>query len=55
MDELGAKRVLFGTDAPFCDPMVEIKKVLLAGLTEEQLDHVMYKNAVRLMGLEESL
>ncbi len=55
VDELGAKRVLFGTDAPFCDPMVEIKKVLLAGLTEEQLDHIMYKNAVRLMGLEESL
>ena len=53
VDELGAERVLFGTDAPFCDPMVEIKKVLLAGLTEEQLEYVMYKNAVRLMGLEE--
>ncbi len=53
VDELGAERVLFGTDAPCCDPLVEIKKVMLAGLTEEELEYVMYKNAVRIMGLEE--
>lgn len=53
VDELGAERILFGTDAPCCDPLVELRKVLLAGLTEEELEYVLYKNAVRLMKLEE--
>lgn len=53
VDELGADRILFGTDAPCCDPLVELKKVLLSGLTEEELEYVLYKNAVRIMKLEE--
>ena len=51
--EVGADRVLFGSDAPCCDPMVEIEKVKLAGLSEEEEELVFYKNAVRLMGLED--
>ncbi len=42
----------FGTDAPCCDPLVELKKVLLAKLTEDELENILYKNAVRIMGLE---
>ena len=52
VDELGAGRILFGTDAPCCDPLVELKKVLLAKLTEDELENILYKNAVRIMGLE---
>ena len=26
VDELGAERIFFGTDAPCCDPMVELKR-----------------------------
>ena len=53
VDELGADRIFFGTDAPCCDPLVELKKVLLAGLTDGELEQVLYKNAVRVMGLED--
>ena len=53
VDELGAERIFFGTDAPCCDPIVKNKKVLLAGLSEEELEKVLYQNAVRVMGLEE--
>ena len=53
VDELGPEKVLFGTDAPCCDPLVELKKVQLAGLTREELESVLYKNAVRIMKLED--
>ena len=53
VDALGPQKIFFGTDAPCCDPLVELKKVLLAGLSEEELDYVLYKNAVRVMRLEE--
>lgn len=52
VEELGADRIFFGTDAPCCDPLVELKKVKLAGLSGKQLEMVLYKNAVRVMGLE---
>ena len=53
VDALGPQKIFFGTDAPCCDPLVELKKVLLAGLSEEELDYVLYKNAIRVMRLEE--
>ena len=53
VNELGSERVIFGTDAPCCDPLVELKKVQLSGLTEEELEYVLYKNAVRIMKLDD--
>ena len=53
VDAIGAERVFYGSDAPCCDPLVEIEKVKLAGLTREQQELLFYKNAVRVMGLEE--
>ncbi len=53
VEELGADRIFFGTDAPCCDPSVELKKVQLAGLEERDLEKVLWKNAVRVMKLDE--
>ena len=49
VDEIGADRVLFGTDAPFCDPLVELKKVEYAGLTEQEFEKVCSLNGLKLL------
>jgi uncharacterized protein len=46
---LGAERVLFGSDAPGCPVPVELAKVRLAGLTDEQLELVLGGNALRIL------
>jgi hypothetical protein len=51
VDRLGAEKVLFGTDAPCCDIKLEIMKVKLAGLTQEQEALVMYKNYAKMMNI----
>lgn len=48
-DTVGSERVLFGTDAPFHHPSVEIQKVLISGLSESEQENVFYGNAMRLM------
>lgn len=53
VDAIGPHRVLFGTDAPYCDPLVELEKVKLAGLTPEEYELVCSKNGLRLLGLAE--
>lgn len=44
-EEVGADRILFGTDFPFHHPSVEIQKVLTCGLDEEAQESVFYRNA----------
>jgi predicted TIM-barrel fold metal-dependent hydrolase len=51
VDRLGAEKVLWGTDAPCCDIGHEIKKVELAGLTEQQQRLLFAENYARLMGI----
>ena len=48
--EVGADRVMFGTDAPFHPAAVEEMKVLSSGLSEEEMENVFYHNCARLMG-----
>ena len=50
-DEIGHDRIMFGTDAPFHHPTVEIQKVLTSGLDENELNDVFYNNAAKLMSL----
>lgn len=52
VDELGKERIFFGSDAPCCDPAVEIFKVQNAGLTEEEMEYLFHKNAERVMHLD---
>ena len=44
VDTVGAKKVLYGSDAPCCDIRLEIEKVKLAGLTQEEEDCLFWKN-----------
>jgi len=49
VDQLGDRRVLYGSDIPFHDPSVEITRVSAAGLGREQLERVFYFNAKELL------
>ena len=52
---LGAERVAFGSDAPFCMMCAEVGayKAMLKDmeLTDEEVDKVMYRNIARLIGI----
>lgn len=50
VDQLGAKRVCMGTDWPYKPQYNEIHKFEYLNLSEEQLEHIYYKNAARLWG-----
>lgn len=47
----GVDHVLFGTDFPMWDSEEELERLYALGLTEEELDLILYKNADRLFGL----
>ena len=47
----GADRVLFGTDSPWADQSVYVKRLLSCGLNVDELEKIMAGNAVRLIGM----
>lgn len=49
VSRIGAERVLFASDGPGCRPGLELRKVLMAGLSTEQLRLVLRDNIVNLM------
>jgi len=51
VDRLGIEKVLWGTDAPCCDILHEIKKIELAGLNEKQQQLIFAENYAHLMGI----
>ncbi len=52
VSELGADRVLFGSDLPGDNPVLEVEKVRLAGLSSDAERKVLSENAARLLGLK---
>lgn len=52
VDIIGAERLLFGTDQPPVSPIVELKKLELAGLTDEEKDRILCKNTAEMMGMK---
>lgn len=48
----GADRVLFGTDFPMWDPGEELRNIRGLGLTEDELEKVLHRNAEALLGLK---
>ncbi|WP_040198070.1 amidohydrolase family protein [Candidatus Soleaferrea massiliensis] len=46
-----AKMILFGTDSPWDNQAEELQRMRETGLTPEQLDCILYKNAERLLSL----
>ncbi len=47
----GVEKVLFGTDAPLARPSEEIKRLIELGLTDDELELILWKNAERLLDL----
>jgi hypothetical protein len=45
VDRVGPSRVLYGSDAPFHHPAVEILRVQVSGLDDKLLDRVFSTNA----------
>lgn len=51
-DTVGRDRIMFGTDAPFHHPTIEMQKVITSGVNEKGLEDIFYNNAAKLMGLQ---
>ncbi|MEQ8171224.1 MAG: amidohydrolase family protein [Candidatus Eremiobacterota bacterium] len=47
--QIGAERVLFASDGPGCDPLLEKKKVELAGLSKKELKLLFSENIIRIL------
>ena len=47
----GAERMVYGTDYPLWDPVVEVKRFMELDLTGEQFDQICHKTAEHLLGL----
>ena len=50
----GADRVMFGSDYPMWDPAFELNEMLSCGLTDDELEKVLYRNAERFSGVKVS-
>ena len=48
----GVDRVLFGTDYPMWNVDTEVKRFMSLGYGKEDADKILYKNAVKVYGLE---
>ena len=53
MGKHGADKILFATDFPWHSPKNDSEYIKSIGLDDEALNLILYKNAVRLLGLEE--
>jgi predicted TIM-barrel fold metal-dependent hydrolase len=51
---LGADRLLFGSEYPLQHPDVELAKFRAAGLTPADWDRIVWRNALRVLNLEDS-
>lgn len=52
VEELGPERVLFGTDMPTDNPLLEVEKIKYADLDKEAEEMIFYKNIARLLNLD---
>lgn len=50
----GASRVLFGTDYPMGNPALELSLMISLGLSDDELEQVLYKNAENFTGVKVS-
>jgi len=49
VERVGASRVLYASDGPGCDPTIEVHKVRMAGLTEEEEAALFYRNITSIL------
>ena len=48
----GADRVMFGSDYPMWDPGLELEEMRACGLSDDELERVLWRNAVAFTGIE---
>ena len=51
-EQVGSDRIMWGLDAPFHHPTVEMQKAIVSGLSDAQLEDVFYNNAKKFMELK---
>ena len=51
-DRLGPEKILFSSDAPFCDQTQEMDKIRYVTKNEEHLEMMLGRNAARIRGME---
>ncbi|MEM5831213.1 MAG: amidohydrolase family protein [Candidatus Aenigmatarchaeota archaeon] len=49
VEKIGSKKLIFGTDGPLIPPEIEIMKIELWGLKENEKENIFYKNAASLL------
>ena len=49
VEEVGAERILFGTDVPYVDPAVSLAKVIEADLGTRELECILWRNLEKLV------
>jgi len=49
-EQVGSDRIMYGSDAPFHHHSVEMQRVRVSGLNDEELKKVFYENAANLLG-----
>ncbi|HKN51450.1 MAG TPA: amidohydrolase family protein, partial [Amycolatopsis sp.] len=52
LDRVPLDQLLFGTDSTLVDPAIAMGVVLEDDLTDDEYEHVMWRNAARLFGIE---
>lgn len=50
-ETVGSDRIMWGLDAPFHHPTVEMQRTIVSGLTDKQLEDVFYHNVKKLLKL----
>ena len=48
----GADKVVFGSDSPWADQMEYVRFIRESGLSESEIELVLYKNASRILNLK---
>jgi predicted TIM-barrel fold metal-dependent hydrolase len=51
VDRLGAERVIYGSDQPAANPHVELEKIRVLDLTDEQRELILHRNIARMLDL----
>ncbi|HPZ07863.1 MAG TPA: amidohydrolase family protein [Candidatus Eremiobacteraeota bacterium] len=49
VDRIGPERVLFASDGPGCDPLLERKKVELANLSKKEIELIFSENIIKIL------
>ncbi len=51
IEEVGAERIIFGTDYPICNPGMYVEAVKFEEITEHDKQQIFYKNACKLLNI----